>query len=87
MFAIPSHSKVDSPHLLSQQRAWSQISSGNTPGPLIDFSLFRQPLNDLNRPFSYSENESGSNDISLDLVEFSNVHNCNQNSNHILKML
>ena len=29
-----------------------------------------------NRPFSYSENECGSNDISLEFVEFSNdVHN------------
>ena len=34
-----------------------------------------------NRPFSYSENESGSNDISLNFVEFSNVHNCDRNSN------
>ena len=28
-----------------------------------------------NRPFSYSDNECGSNDISLQFVEFSNVHN------------
>ena len=29
-----------------------------------------------NRPFSYSESVCGSNDISLQFVEFSNVHNC-----------
>ena len=34
-----------------------------------------------NGPFSYSENECGSNDISLDFVEFSNVHNCDRSSN------
>ena len=28
-----------------------------------------------NRPFSYSENESGSNDVSLNFVEFSNEYN------------
>ena len=31
-----------------------------------------------NRLFSYSEKESGSNDISLHLVEFSNVHDCDE---------
>ena len=36
-----------------------------------------------NRPFSYSEKESGSNDISLHFVEFSNVHNCDRTSNAI----
>ena len=35
----------------------------------------------INRPFSYSKKESGSNDISLDFVEFSNVHNTDRNSN------
>ena len=30
------------------------------------------------RPFSYSENECGSNDISLQFVEFSNVDNCDE---------
>ena len=34
-----------------------------------------------NRPFSYSEKESEWNDISLDFVEFSNVHNSNRSSN------
>ena len=34
-----------------------------------------------NRPFSYSENEPGSNDISLNFVEFSNVPNCDRSSN------
>ena len=34
-----------------------------------------------NRPFSYSENECGSNDISLQFEEFSNVHNCDRSSN------
>ena len=28
----------------------------------------------FHRPFSYSKKESGSNNISLDFVEFSNVH-------------
>ena len=36
-----------------------------------------------NRPFSYSEKECGSNDISLQFVEFSNVHNCDRSSNAI----
>ena len=35
----------------------------------------------INRPFSYSENECGSNDISLQFVEFSNVNNCDRSSN------
>ena len=34
-----------------------------------------------NRPFSYSEKESGLNDISLHLVGFSNVHNADRSSN------
>ena len=36
---------------------------------------------DTNRPFSYSEKESQSNDTLLHFVEFSNVHNCDRNSN------
>ena len=35
---------------------------------------------DIYRPFSYSENECVSNDISLQFVEFSNVHNCDRSS-------
>ena len=35
----------------------------------------------FNRPFSYSKKESGSNDISLHLVEFSNVYNSDRSSN------
>ena len=34
-----------------------------------------------NRPFSYSEKESQSNDTLLHFVEFSNVHNSDRNSN------
>ena len=34
----------------------------------------------LNRPFSYSEKESQSNDILLQFVEFSNVHNRSSNA-------
>ena len=37
-------------------------------------------ISDDNRPFSYSKKESGSNDISLHLVEFSNVHNTDRSS-------
>ena len=40
-----------------------------------------------NRPFSYSESECGSNDISLQFVEFSNVHNCDRSSNATLSNL
>ena len=40
-----------------------------------------------NRPFSYSENECGSHDISLQFVEFSNVHNCDRSSNATLSNL
>ena len=32
----------------------------------------------FNRPFCYSEDECGSNDISLQFVEFSNVYNCDR---------
>ena len=34
-----------------------------------------------NRPFSYSEKESQSNDTLLRFVEFSNVHNSDRSSN------
>ena len=34
-----------------------------------------------NRPFSYSEIESQSNDTLLHFVEFSNVHHCDRSSN------
>ena len=34
-----------------------------------------------NRPFSYSEKESQSNDTLLHFVDFSNVHNCDKSSN------
>ena len=37
--------------------------------------------------FSYSENECGSNDISLQFVEFSNVHNSDRSSNATLSNL
>ena len=40
-----------------------------------------------NRPFSYSENECGSNDISLQFVEFSNVDNCDRSVNATLSNL
>ena len=35
----------------------------------------------LNRPFSYSKKEVGSNDISSDFVEILNVHNTDRSSN------
>ena len=35
----------------------------------------------INRPFSYSEKESQSNDTLLHFVEFSNVHNSDRSSN------
>ena len=44
-------------------------------------------VKNANRPFSYSENECGSNDISLQFVEFSNVHNCDRSSNATLSNL
>ena len=55
---------------------------------LVDFRFglcFRNLLShctspSANRPFSYSKKESGSNDISLDFVEFSNVHNTDRSS-------
>ena len=40
-----------------------------------------------NRPFSCSENERGSNDISLQFVEVSNVHDCDRSSNDTLSNL
>ena len=40
-----------------------------------------------NRPFSYSHNECRSNDISLQFVEFSNVHNCDRKSHATLSNL
>ena len=42
---------------------------------------------DFNRPFSYSENEYSSNDISLQFVEFSNVDNCDRSFNATLSNL
>ena len=44
-------------------------------------------IDEYNRPFSYSQNECGSNDISLQFVEFSNVHNCDRSSNATLSNL
>ena len=41
----------------------------------------------LNRPFSYSENECGSNDISLQFLEFSNLDNCDPSFNATLSNL
>ena len=41
----------------------------------------RDPLFIGNRPFSYSEKESQSNDTLLHFVEFSNVHNSDISSN------
>ena len=35
----------------------------------------------VNRPFSYSKKECGSNDISSHFVEFSNVYNTERSSN------
>ena len=40
-----------------------------------------------NRPFSYSHNECGSNDIPSQFVEFSNVHYCDRSSNATLSNL
>ena len=48
---------------------------------------FRINIEPFNRPFSYSESECGSNDISLQFVEFSNVHNCDRSSNATLSSL
>ena len=46
------------------------------------YSLREIPLLEIiNRPFSYSEKESQSNDILLQFVEFSNVHNSDRSSN------
>ena len=42
-----------------------------------------QFLFSANRPFSYSEKESQSNDTLLHFVEFSNVHNSDRSSNAI----
>ena len=46
---------------------------------LKEVSIERPNL--VNRPFSYSRKECGSNDISLHFVEFSNVHNYDRSSN------
>ena len=44
--------------------------------------FFQKPVNRQdNRPFSYSEKESQSNDTLLHFVESSNVHNCDRGSN------
>ena len=40
-----------------------------------------------NRPFSYSENECGSNDVLLQFIEFSNVDNCDRSFNATLSNL
>ena len=51
--------------------------------PVIDSTLYFA----FHRPFSYSENECVSNDISLQFVEFSNVHNCDRSSKATLSNL
>ena len=43
-------------------------------------NITRSQMN-ANRPFSYSEKESQSNDTLLHFVEFSNVHNSDRSSN------
>ena len=49
---------------------------------LVMFSnLFRLQTDICNRPFSYSEKESQSNDTLLHFVEFSNEHNSDRSSN------
>ena len=46
------------------------------------FFVFRSECGKhINRPFSYSEKESQSNDTLLHFVEFSNVHNSDRSSN------
>ena len=45
----------------------------------IDTEMNNQLIN--NRPFSYSEKESQSNDTLLHFVEFSNVHNSDRSPN------
>ena len=45
------------------------------------------PLKCKLAPFCYSENKCGSNDISLQFVEFSNVQNCDRSSNATLSNL
>ena len=47
---------------------------------LIEFFKSFEPLG-MNRPFSYSEKDSQSNDTLLYFVEFLNVHNCDRSSN------
>ena len=57
----------------------------------MNFDIFSSISGDLvvklkigklqNRPFRYSKKESGSNDISLNFVEFSNSHNTDRSSN------
>ena len=46
---------------------------------VISFSIPKQSSSS-NRPFSYSDKESPSNDTLLHFVEFSNVHNSDRNS-------
>ena len=48
---------------------------------LEDFDAKEMYLDPKNRPFSYSEKESQSNDTLLHFVEFSNVHNTDRSSN------
>ena len=53
---------------------------------LESFTAIQTIMTD-NRPFSYSENECGSNDTSSQFLEFSNVHNCDRSSNATLSSL
>ena len=53
-------------------------------GPLFGEFQTQKPIQNsfaANRPFSYSEKESQSNDTLLHFVEFSNLHNSDRSSN------
>ena len=52
-----------------------------------NLNVYGKEIVEWNRPFSYFENECGSNDISLQFAEFSNVHNCDRSCNATLSNL
>ena len=63
------------------------MTRGGTFSRLLSFCHIYVLLLRENRPFSYYENECGSNDISLQCVEFSNMHNCDGSFNATLSNL
>ena len=63
------------------KRRGTRYSFGENIVIQVCFAISHDVCDNANRPFSYSEKESQSNDTLLHFVEFSNVHNSDGSSN------